>query len=131
MPDDFVISLRDTDSKVQNLRSGQKNSVTAKMHSTVTVIEMEDINFHFDSAVLLPDYGTEQNQSGNKNQDRITGLAVLYACYKQAQKTDFQQKILVAGHTDKKGGEYYNLTLSQKRAENVFYMFKCKQNRMG
>ncbi|MEO8232499.1 MAG: OmpA family protein, partial [Ignavibacteriota bacterium] len=127
MPDDFVISLRDTDNKVQNLRSGQKNSVTANMHSTVTVIEMEDINFHFDSTVLLPDYGTEQNHTGDKNQDRITGLAVLYACYKQAQKTDFQQKILVAGHTDKKGGDYYNLTLSQKRAENVYYLFTIKR----
>lgn len=127
MQDGLVISLRDADNKVQNLLSGQKNSITAQTHMTVTVIEMEDINFHFDSAVLLPDYGTNEPQSGNKEQDRITGLAVLYACYKQAQKKDFEQKILVAGHTDKKGGEYYNLTLSQKRAENVFYMFTIKR----
>ena len=123
MPNDFEISLRDADNKVANLSSGQRNSITVQTHLTVTVIEMEDINFHFDSAVLLPDYATEEPQSGNKDQDRITGLAVIFACYKQAQKKEFQQKILVAGHTDKKGGEYYNLTLSQKRSENVYYMF--------
>jgi outer membrane protein OmpA-like peptidoglycan-associated protein len=127
MQDGIVIGLRDADNKVQNLVSGQRNSITVQTHLTVTVIEMEDINFHFDSAVLLPDYGTDEPQSGNKDQDRITGIAVLYACYKQAQEKGFQQKILVAGHTDKKGGEYYNLTLSQKRSENVFYMFTVKR----
>lgn len=129
MIDDFVIRLRDADNKVKNLVSGQKNSITAQTHMTVTVIEMEDINFHFDSAVLLPDYGTDEPQPGTEEQNRITGIGVLFACYKQAKEKEFLQKILVAGHTDKKGGEFYNLTLSQQRAENVFFMFMGERSK--
>ena len=127
MPDTIEIKLRSADTKIENLSSGQTNNMTVQSRMTVTVIEMEDINFHFDSAVLLPDYGTDEPQPGTEEQNRITGLAVLYACYKQAEEKEFLQKILVAGHTDKKGGEYYNLTLSQKRAENVFFMFTGKR----
>lgn len=127
MPDTLEINLRNADSKLSNLVSGQTNEMTVRSRSSVTVIEMEDINFHFDSAVLLPDYGTDEPQPGTQEQNRITGLAVLYACYKQAEKMEYAQSILAAGHTDKKGTENYNLTLSQKRAENVLYMFTAKR----
>jgi outer membrane protein OmpA-like peptidoglycan-associated protein len=121
--DQIELKLHKAEDKVGSLLSGKKNSITVKSYYEVTVIEMEDINFHFDSAVLLPDYGPDAPQPGTEEQNRITGLGVLFACFKQAEKKDYLQKILVAGHTDKKGGEYYNLTLSQKRSENVFYMF--------
>ena len=125
---DIDVKLRDADKKTSNLISGQKNKFTIKSSSEVTVIEMEDINFHFDSAVLLPDYGPTAPQPGTEEQNRITGLGVLFACFKQSEKKDFEQKILIAGHTDKKGTNQYNLTLSQKRSENVFFMFMGKRS---
>ena len=128
MSDLVEIGLRTANTKIQNLVSGQAHQFSVQSQLHVTVIEMEDINFHFDSAVLLPDYGTDEEQPGTEEQNRVTGLAVLYACYKQAEEKEFLQKILIAGHTDKKGGEFYNLTLSQKRAENVFFMFMGKRS---
>jgi len=122
MPDELVIDARTTD-KISNLLTGRKHSITVNRNFQFNVIEMEDINFHFDSAVLLPDYGTEAPQPGTGDQNRVTGLAVIYACYKHSQSNEFQQKILVTGHTDKKGSDFYNLGLSQQRAENVFFLF--------
>ena len=90
---------------------------------------MEDINFHFDSAVILPDYGTDEPKPGTEEQNRITGLGVIFACYKHSENKEFLQKILVAGHTDKKGTEFYNLSLSQQRAENVFFMLKGERSK--
>lgn len=121
MPEELIIDARKTD-KIDNLLTGRKHSIKVKRNFKYNVIEMEDVNFHFDSAVLLPDYGPDAPKSGNEKQDRITGLAVIYACYKQSEKEKFLQKILVTGHTDKKGSDSYNLTLSRERAENVFFM---------
>jgi len=101
MPDELVIDARTTD-KISNLLTGRKHSITVNRNFQFNVIEMEDINFHFDSAVLLPDYGTEAPQPGTGDQNRVTGLAVIYACYKHSQSNEFQQKILVTGHTDKR-----------------------------
>lgn len=129
MSDTIEIKLNNADAKIDNLKSGELNKLSIKTKFEVTVIEMEDINFHFDSAVLLPDYGTEGPEDNTAEQNRITGLGVLFTSYKQAEKKEFLQKILVAGHTDKKGGEFYNLTLSQQRAENVFFMFMGERNK--
>lgn len=129
MPETIKLNRNTAAKKIQNLSSGEKHSLTFKKKLKVDVIEMEDLNFHFDSAVMLPDYGSKAPQPGTEEQNRITGLSVLYACYKHAEKNNFQQLLLIAGHTDKKGGEFYNLTLSQKRAENVFLMFSG--NRSG
>ncbi|MGA9292895.1 MAG: OmpA family protein [Ignavibacteriaceae bacterium] len=126
--DDIELKLKDADKKTDDLLSGQVNKFTVKSSSEVTVIEMEDLNFHFDSAVLLPDYGPSAPQPGTNEQNRITGLGVLFACFKQTEKKDFQQTILIAGHTDKKGSASYNLNLSQKRAENVFFIFMGKRS---
>lgn len=127
MPDTIEIKLKTADQKIDNLYSGQLNKLSFQTKMEASVVEMEDINFHFDSAVLLPDYGSKAPQPGSEDQNRITGLAVLYTCYKHSEKNNFEPRILIAGHTDKKGGEFYNLTLSQKRAENVYFMFAGKR----
>jgi outer membrane protein OmpA-like peptidoglycan-associated protein len=121
MADELIIDARTTD-KISNLLTGRKHSITVKRNFQFNVIEMEDVNFHFDSAVLLPDYGPDAPRPGTEEQNRVTGLAVIFACYKHSEKNAFAQKILITGHTDKKGSEFYNLTLSQQRAENVFFM---------
>ncbi|MDQ3001196.1 MAG: OmpA family protein [Fibrobacterota bacterium] len=83
------------------------------------LLEMEDVNFHFDSAVLLPDPKCGDDAETSE-QDRITGLSVLAACYKHA-KDHTRELLFIAGHADTKGGDDYNITLSQQRADNVFF----------
>ncbi len=114
---EFNLTRRDT-AKISGLLSGNRNVVNVKTQFRAQVLEMEDLNFHHNSAVLLPDYGRNAPQPGTPEQDRITGLAVLYACYKHAQNNP-AQKMLIAGHTDRSGSSPYNLSLSQMRAENV------------
>ena len=128
MPEELTIDSRKTD-KIGNLLTGRKHSIKVKGTFEFNIIEMEDINFHFDSAVMLPDYGPDAPKPGTDEQNRITGLAVIYTCYKHSESKDFQQKILVTGHTDKKGTEFYNLSLSQQRAENVFFMLKGNRSK--
>lgn len=128
MSDIITIDARKTD-KINNLLTGKKHSIRVKRNYEYNVIEMEDVNFHFDSAVLLPDYGSDAPEPGTVEQNRITGLAVIYACYKQSEKEKFQQKILVTGHTDKKGSEQYNIKLSFQRAENIFFMLTGERSK--
>lgn len=80
------------------------------------LLEMEDLHFHHDSAVLLPDHPRED---GGDHGERLTGLSVLLTCYLQAEAFP-SQKLLVAGHTDTTGADEYNLTLSRQRAQNVY-----------
>jgi len=125
--DEITLTVKDI-GKIRNLHSSKVNYLTVKTKFTGHVLDMEDVNFHFDSAVLLPDFGPFAPKTGTPEQNRITGLAVLYACYKHAQedrekKKDEpegeRQRLLIAGHTDRKGGSSYNLELSNLRAENI------------
>ncbi len=90
------------------------------------VLEMEDLHFHHDSAVLLPDPKRDGTQ-GEPDEDQLTGLTVLRACYLQA-KNNPAQKMLVVGHTDTTGKPGYNLTLSQLRAESVTHALLGKRD---
>ncbi|MDY0083286.1 MAG: OmpA family protein [Ignavibacteriaceae bacterium] len=128
MPEELIIDARKTD-KIGNLITGKKHSIKVKSNFEFHVIEMEDINFHFDSAVLLPDYGPDAPKPGSSEQNRVTGLAVIFACYKHAENKNFKQKILITGHTDKSGPNQYNLDLSQRRAENVYFILKGERSK--
>jgi hypothetical protein len=83
------------------------------------LVEMEDVQFHFDSAVLLPEPDCTDDPD-KPAEERITGLAVLAACYKHAQEHS-RELLVIAGHADTTGGETGNITLSQQRADNVFF----------
>lgn len=111
-------------SNIRELRSGQSFSLAAGENHRLIVdgfrgllVEMEDLNFNFDSAVMLPE-ARYDNQPGTPANDRITGLAVLRTCLLQVQEAP-DYKILIAGHTDRIGTPEYNLVLSQQRADNV------------
>lgn len=83
------------------------------------LVEMEDLNFHFDSAVMLPDPKCSDAEA-QKEQDRITGLSVLAACLRHSEEHG-RERLLIVGHADTKGGDEYNVKLSQQRADNVFF----------
>lgn len=103
------------------------------------VLDVEDVHFHFDSAVLMPDFETapaadappsgpaqspSQGPAGtgpSGDGNRVTGLAALRSAYLHAEANK-AQKVLVTGHTDRSGSDAYNLTLSQKRADNVLHL---------
>ena len=76
---------------------------------------VEDVHFHKNSAVLLPD-SVPEGQAPDA--DPNTGLALLRGCYLQAKKNP-SQKLLVVGHTDTTGRRDYNLTVSKLRADGV------------
>ena len=84
------------------------------------ILEMEDVNFHFDSPILLPEPRCDAAET-TPGADRVTGLAVLRACYLHVQDNP-AHKLLIAGHTDTVGEAGYNLGLSQRRADNVLRM---------
>ncbi len=126
MSDGIEVDSREV-GKVSGLLTGKKYQIKVKTKFSYHIVEMEDVHFHFDSAVLLPDYKSGASDKQEPDPQHITGLKVLYTCYKFLEENSYKKKILVTGHTDKKGSESYNLDLSQKRAENVFYMFTGKR----
>ena len=116
---EFIFSRLNGKKKITSLSSGKKYQGKVQTSAPCYMVEMEDANFHHNSAVLLPDFGDTWPQEGTTQaQQRITGLAVLYACYKHLQENS-EQKALVIGHTDRSGSDQYNQTLSELRAENV------------
>ena len=92
---------------------------TTEVHKIVVtrfkgfILEMEDFHFHFDSAVMLPDYDVAEAAA-----DHITALTVLATGLAHARKFS-TRKTMVAGHTDTSGAADYNVKLSQQRAECV------------
>jgi hypothetical protein len=102
-------------------RSGTWTITTEKIHVfrvgrvRCYVLEMEDVHFHLNSAVMLPE-PPESTKSTDGH--TITGLAVLRACLLHA-KANPEQKLLLAGHTDTSGEPAPNLLLSERRAQNV------------
>lgn len=93
------------------------------------MLEVEDVHFNHDSAVLLADYRdtakSDDDASADAQDDalesRITGLGVIAAFFRHVDRNR-AQKVLVTGHTDRSGSEDYNLKLSKQRADNVLHL---------
>ena len=81
------------------------------------LVEMEDLHFHFDSAVVMPDQNPADAKDARSGSD-ITSFAVMRAVYRHAAAHPDQQ-LLSAGHTDRSGTTAYNEKLSSLRAKNV------------
>jgi hypothetical protein len=84
------------------------------------ILEMEDVLFHFDSAVMMPEWEPEDPDYKNTLPYRISGINVLGVCYKHVEDNPSLQ-VLISGHTDTTGSESYNLKLSELRASNVLH----------
>jgi outer membrane protein OmpA-like peptidoglycan-associated protein len=101
----------------KGLLFGSGNFYQINLNRTnVYVLEIEDIFFKLDSAVMMPD-SVEDNTQTDKEK-RITGIAVLKTVFLRLLEHP-EQKMLIAGHTDTSGKESYNYELSELRAESV------------
>ncbi len=81
-------------------------------------LEVEDVHFHFDSAVMMPDHGPA---AAADDANHVSGLAVIRAALLHAQRHETEE-LLVAGHTDRSGSADYNRRLSAERADNVLQL---------
>lgn len=79
------------------------------------LVEFEDANFHFNSAVLMA--RPRRTVSGDGGGD-LTGIALVAGVLKFAEDNP-DKRAMVAGHTDLVGPASYNMTLSEQRANNA------------
>ncbi|MFH1748264.1 MAG: peptidoglycan-binding protein [Planctomycetota bacterium] len=117
---DTEITRRDYD-KTWSRRTDELHRFILRGYRAL-ILEVDEVHFHHDSAVFLPDYGTDPSPGGSTD-DEIAGLAVIATCYRHAEEHP-DQKLLVAGHTDTSGPDAYNVGLSHKRATNVYHVLE-------
>lgn len=104
--------------------SNKKISLQAR-RAKVEILEMEDVLFHLNSAVMLPDKpaGPSASEGGTdaatqKKQEKLSGLRAVAIIFRQYE-FDPRKKILVAAHTDTSGETEMNFKLSEKRGKSV------------
>ncbi|MCO5169425.1 MAG: hypothetical protein M9894_24030 [Planctomycetes bacterium] len=86
----------------------------------VQILEMEDVGFHTNSAVMPP---AQTKDKGSAEQEvQPGGLLVAQTVLRFAARFP-DKKLLVAGHTDTTGSDAFNLELSRLRARNVRAFF--------
>lgn len=83
-------------------------------------IEVDDVSFHFNSPVLLP---APSDVEGNPDGGGLAGLVVIARVLAHAAEASGKE-VIVAGHTDTVGSAGANLTLSERRANNVMLYLK-------
>ncbi len=102
---------------------------------TMLILEMEDVLFHLDSAVMMPENpegtssegGSEDDATDTEDaeiqaqQEAMSGISALSLVFRQFELNP-QKRILIAGHTDTSGGVRMNFELSELRAQNVLYL---------
>lgn len=102
---------------------------TSQTHRLVLIprpsylLEVHDVHFHHNSAVMLPDAFAEDPEPGGAPLEDDPGLAVLSSALRYANEHP-TQKLLLAGHTDTSGEFGYNETLSRKRAKSVLHLIE-------
>jgi len=122
--DEVLLTRRDKDKKFE-CKAGHSHTFRLRRY-LVRWLEIEDVLFHYDSAVMMPD-SESGDEPGTIDQERITGLSALRAAYLQAGDNP-EQKLLLAGHTDTSGDAKSNEKLSKQRTENVLYVLTGQKN---
>jgi hypothetical protein len=121
---DFKIYPRD---KLEpfTLPTGQPHRIVVHRYK-VAMVEVEDLHFHHDSAVMMPDRDPADAADAKSGTD-LSALSILRACYLYA-KDHAGKKAVCLGHTDRSGDDPYNLELSKQRAHNVWAIMMGKQD---
>jgi peptidoglycan hydrolase-like protein with peptidoglycan-binding domain len=107
---------------VFNRATGGKHTFVLKRFRA-HVLDVQDLHFHFDSAVLMPDFNAGSQGLDGVDDDGVTGLDVVRTVYRHLERHP-EQKILIAGHADRRGSAAYNVELSQLRADNVLHVLQ-------
>lgn len=88
----------------------------------VDILEMEDVLFHHNSAVLMPENpkgkSSQDGSPASGGQENITGIKALALVFQHFQFYP-DKKMIIAGHADTSGQPDYNFKLSKMRAESV------------
>jgi hypothetical protein len=120
--------VRDLISKF-DLKSGVKAQINLR-RVRAYILEMEDVLFHHNSAVMMPDKPEGKSSADgsadpdtDKKQNAISGLKVLAVAFKQFE-FDSNLRLVVAGHADTSGDYKYNFEISMMRAQNVLYLLE-------
>ena len=111
--------------------TGKSSALTSKNNEVILklvkmhILEMEDVLFHLNSAVMMPEnpQGKSSTQGGGADAEQlsVTGLKALALVYKQFE-FDPDNKIVISGHTDTSGTFDFNSKLSDERAKNILYL---------
>ncbi len=113
------ITVRDRDKKFG--RPTNETHLFRLLRNHAYILEVEDVHFHWDSAVLLPDHGPCDPNVDPADENHVSGLDAIRACYTHAENMP-SNVLLLAGHTDRSGSEAYNLDLSQLRSDSVLHV---------
>ena len=97
----------------------------------VLMLEMEDVLFHLDSAVMMPERpkgksssdGTEDGDEPPEDKDKVSGLKALALALKQFE-FDPDKRLLIAGHADTSGPTKMNFELSELRSQGVLALLE-------
>jgi hypothetical protein len=110
---------------------GKSSAVTNKKNEIILklvkmhILEMEDMLFHLNSAVMMPEnpQGKSSTQGGGAGEEQIqvSGIKALALAFKQFE-FDSEMKMVISGHTDTSGTDEFNFKLSKERALNILYL---------
>jgi hypothetical protein len=98
--------------------------------SSVYKVEFEDTHFRTDSAVMMPDalsYKKDPAKPESPDLNGVEGLAILQVIYIQAKENP-NQKLIIAGHTDRVGNPNFNFPLSGDRATSILCLLEGRKN---
>ena len=118
----FTVTIGSTEYGKEGQDSGfvdifVENSIVAH------VLEFEDVLFYHSSAVVLPDRTGAKLSSGNQEQEKSTGLGAISTVLRFASANK-EKKLLLAGHTERSGGEDINFEISKERSLSILYIIE-------
>ncbi|MEA3297106.1 MAG: OmpA family protein, partial [candidate division Zixibacteria bacterium] len=131
--DEIKVNVSTVGSKTATVSGGVVDFVV--VGNVADVIEMEDVLFHFNSNVLMPESPEGKSSKKDKGKSKeeqkaLTGVKALAMVFKHAEQYP-NKRLLVTGHTDTKGGIADNFDLSKQRAKGVLYLLKGDDDSRG
>jgi len=99
----------------------------------IHIIEMEDVLFHLNSAVMMPQKPSGKSSSdgtdlGDKEYEEVSGVKALALVFRQFEFNP-NIRMLISGHTDTSGTAKFNFVLSGERANNILYLLNGEKEK--
>jgi len=126
---EYIKGLRDRIGKVSAVTNQPNEFVENEIE--VHILEMEDVLFHLNSAVMMPEApsgkSSEDGDAPEGGQEVASGVTALALIYRQFE-FDKTRRMVIAGHTDSSGGVADNFTLSEKRARGIYTLLTGRRD---